>query len=335
MCLSPRTELRAAAKAARCDEQPLVPPAPQSRSRSIITPLLPFLVIGSGIVHGGLQENLMRSMGGAGTPLVITALEFACCASLSIGWLLLNRCSFDVPRWQLFQISMLVLLSLVTGNLALRWVSYPVKVVLKSTKLLPTMAIGAALLGKRYSLADCCAALLLCLGLVGFTLFDAERAAGQSSSPVGVALLLFAVSCDSVQVILQERMLRARPDLTPMHVMAHTNGFAFLVLASFLVGRGEWGVAPSSLPWASLLFYGASAWVGVCAFIALTREWGATAAVLATNTRKVATVALSFVLFPKPLSRGFALSGGLVCTGIYLHSWARRRAKDGKGAKGA
>ena len=201
----------------------------------------------------------------------------------------------------------------------------------RSTKLLPTMAIGAALLGKRYSLADCCAALLLCLGLVGFTLFDAESAAaGRSSSPVGVALLLFAVSCDSVQVILQERMLRAAPGLTPMHVMAHTNGFAFLVLASFLVARGEWGVAPSSLPWASLLLYGSSAWV--CAFIALTREWGATAAVLATNTRKVATVALSFVLFPKPLSRGFALSGGLVCAGIYLHSYSRRRAKAAKAA---
>ncbi|KAL3902632.1 MAG: hypothetical protein SGPRY_011986 [Prymnesium sp.] len=201
----------------------------QPRPSSRLTPLLPFLIVGAGVVHGWLQEDMMRSLGKL-TPLIIAAFEFACCTALSIAWLLFNRCSFHAPHAQLFKMSLLVLASLVAGNLALQWVSYPVKVVLKSTKLLPTMAIGALILNKHYSLSDCFAALLLCIGLVGFTLTDSGATVnGAASSPIGVALLMFAVTCDSLQVLLQEKTMRGWAHLTPMHVMAHTNGFAFLV----------------------------------------------------------------------------------------------------------
>ena len=118
--------------------------------------------------------------------------------------------------------------------------------------------------------------------------------------------------------------MRGWPQLTPMHVMAHTNGFAFLVLTGAIIGTGELNAVPSNLPWLTLLLYGCSSWVGVCCFILLTREWGATAAVVATNTRKLATVVLSFVLFPKPLQPGFVASGALVGAGVYVHAWARK-----------
>ena len=48
--------------------------------------------------------------------------------------------------------------------------------------------------------------------------------------------------------------------------------------------------------------------------------WSATAAVVATNARKLLSVALSFALFPKPFSIGFALSGLAAIGGVYLHS---------------
>jgi drug/metabolite transporter (DMT)-like permease len=86
-----------------------------------------------------------------------------------------------------------------------------VQVVVKSCKLLPTMALGGLLLGKRYSKHEQLAAVLLCAGLVGFTLAEKSgKAAGRPSSPIGVGVLLFAVSCDAVHVLLAERMLKAR-----------------------------------------------------------------------------------------------------------------------------
>ena len=63
------------------------------------------------------QEELMRSSSlGGQTPLLITALEFAACSAMSVCWLLVNRCSFSVPRWQLLQIALLVLASLVANE---------------------------------------------------------------------------------------------------------------------------------------------------------------------------------------------------------------------------
>ena len=149
------------------------------------------------------------------------------------------------------------------------------------------MALGAVLLRKRYSRYDQVAAVLLCSGLVGFTLSDRHGGSdggggGRASSPLGVGVLLFAVSCDAVQVLLSERMLRSSPLLTPNHVMMHTNGFAFVAVVAGMIVTGEAAVAPwASLPWFRLCIYGACSWVGVCCFIALTRSWGATAAVRA------------------------------------------------------
>lgn len=262
-----------------------------------------------------------------GVPLIITSFEFGCCSTLSLLWLLLTGANpANAPRGTLLRISVLVVGSLVSGNYALRWVSYPIKVVIKSCKLLPTMALGSLLLRKRYTLYDLVAALLLCAGLVGFTLADyGGKKGGAASSPVGVSLLLFAVSCDAVQVLLSERMLRASPHLTPMHVMLYTNGFAFLAVMAGVLATGEHQNAPSSgLPWGTLVLYGACSWVGVCCFVGLTRSWGATAAVVATNSRKLLTIVLSFVLFPKPFKASFAASGAAILGGVLVHAYSKR-----------
>ena len=92
------------------------------------------------------------------------------------------------------------------------------------------MLLGKLLLRRRYSPLDYLAAALLCAGLVGFTLADSAGKAsnGKGSSPLGIGLLLFAVSCDAVQVLFAEKMLHAHPYMTPQHVNLYTNSFAFV-----------------------------------------------------------------------------------------------------------
>ncbi|EOD36926.1 hypothetical protein EMIHUDRAFT_449154 [Emiliania huxleyi CCMP1516] len=184
--------------------------------------------------------------------------------------------------------------------------AYEFGVIVKSCKLLPTMALGSLLLHKSYTVWDHAAALLLCCGLVGFTLASHGSAARepsggeeeQQTSWVGLALLMLAVCCDAVQVLLQERMMRSHPLLTPMHVDA----------------------VPVGLPWGRLLLYGASSWIGVCCFLALTRSHGGTAAVVATNSRKLVSICLSFIVFPKPVSGMMFLSGASVVSGVAIHA---------------
>jgi len=189
-------------------------------------------------------------------------------------------------------------------------------------------ALGGLLLRKRYSRYDQLAAVLLCAGLVGFTLADAAGKSGRASSPLGVGVLLFAVSCDAVQVLLSERMLKGWAHLTPMHVMLYTNGFAFLAVLGGIWITGELEVVPPSLPWLDLIVYGATSFFGVTCFMGLTRLWGATAAVVATNARKILTVVLSFIIFPKPLGVSHVLSGFAIIGGVALHSYSRRAGKE-------
>jgi len=309
------------------------PQNPQSESTSLssstLSLLAPMLLIGAGCMHAVIQEQLMHELGSL--PLLITAADFGSCASLSLARLLARRESLrDAPRWSLLRISVLVLLSLVSGNVALKWVSYPIKVVVKSCKLLPTMALGSLLLRKRYTRADQMAAVLLCAGLIGFTLAERKGGGGgRASSPLGVGVLLLAISCDAVQVLLSERMLRASPHLTAEAVMFHTNGFAFLAVLVAMCVTGEAAAAPwAQLPWLRLLLYGTSSWLGVCCFIYLTRTWGATAAVVATNSRKLLTITLSFIFFPKPLSWSFVFSGLAVVGGIMVKTYGRPPKTD-------
>ena len=323
MCQSPRQSFAEAGDVSFVSKAHPPPPAQKSTSapprpllglgflwaRVDVTPLLPVILVAAGVVHALMQEQLMQTLHG-NLPMLVTTSEFACCAVLSLCYLFVNGLRVtDAPRGHLFVIAILVLGSLVSGNMALSWVSYPVKVVIKSCKLLPTMALGGFLLRKRYALLDQAAAVCLCAGIVGFTLADADLGGkGKSSSPLGVALLVFAVCCDAVQVLLQERMLRGRHDLTPMHVMAHTNGFAFFAICPAIFATGEHLRLPESLPWGSLLLYGSSSWVGVCCFISLTRSWGATAAVIGERrARRGVSPRLSR---PQPLPASCPLRSG-------------------------
>jgi len=285
-------------------------------------------VVAAGVAHALLQEQMLYAMP-AKMPLVVTAYEFGVCSSLSGAYLLLaGGGGARAPLWPLARISALVFASLVSGNVALRWVSFPVKVIVKSCKLLPTMALGSLLLHKSYTVWDHAAALLLCCGLVGFTLASHGSAARepsggeeeQQTSWVGLALLMLAVCCDAVQVLLQERMMRSHPLLTPMHVMLFTNGIAFAAVVAAIAFTGEVDAVPVGLPWGRLLLYGASSWIGVCCFLALTRSHGGTAAVVATNSRKLVSICLSFIVFPKPVSGMMFLSGASVVSGVAIHA---------------
>jgi adenosine 3'-phospho 5'-phosphosulfate transporter B3 len=265
-------------------------------------------------------------------PLLVTAYEFGVCSTLSMVYLtVMGRGGARAPVWPLVRISILVFSSLVSGNIALRWVSFPVKVIIKSCKLLPTMALGSLILSKAYSVWDHVAAVLLCCGLVGFTLASSDAPADgdtppeKSTSLIGIALLFFAVCCDAVQVLMQERLVKAEPRLTPMHIMVYTNGLAFVAVAGGILVTGEASIIPEGLPWGRLLMYGGTSWIGVCCFIALARSHGGTGAVVATNSRKLISIILSFWVFPKPLTPTMLLSGVCVCAGVAVHAYRKAR----------
>jgi drug/metabolite transporter (DMT)-like permease len=302
-------------------------------------------VFASFIAHDYLQEQLVLTTGGH-LPLTMTSFEFFFCAVLAA--LLAPRADAGTSRWMAHgAIAACLLGSLALGNTALRFVSFPAKVVLKSTKLLPAMAVGRALLGKRYDARSYAAAALLCAGVIGCTI--AERSSSSSSpsaerasSTFGVALLLAAVLCDAVSPVLQERLLRYR-DVEPLQLMQRTNTLAFLGTAAAWAATGEsTAVAAAATRLESptrfvllLSLYGATSFTGVVCMLALIERWGSAAGVAAGTLRKVLTVVLSFVAFPKgPPSPTFAISALAVLAAVVLHARAPKQGGGGGGGDG-
>ena len=108
-------------------------------------------VFASFILHDFLQELIVKTTEGR-MPLGMTSFEFLACALCPAVELLVSGRPFATgkraPCWAFWSLSAFLLASLALGNIALKYVSYPVKVVLKSSKLLPAMFMGKVILGK-------------------------------------------------------------------------------------------------------------------------------------------------------------------------------------------
>ena len=75
------------------------------------------------------------------------------------------------------------------SNLALNYINYPTKVVFRSCKLLPTMALATLINGRAFRGAEYAAAAAVCAGLVLFARADWEHG-GPDFNPVGMLLVI-------------------------------------------------------------------------------------------------------------------------------------------------
>ena len=128
---------------------------------------------------------------------------------------------------QYIGLAALVFCATAVSNHALHWVQYPVKVVFKSSKLVPTMIV-ATVLGntKKYSFREYVAALLICGGVAGFASGggkDADKDLNHSQVLIGVGLLLISVIADAFVPNIQQRFLQGPAAVTVDELMMRTN----------------------------------------------------------------------------------------------------------------
>jgi adenosine 3'-phospho 5'-phosphosulfate transporter B3 len=136
-------------------------------------------------------------------------------------------------RWREF-VSLTIVLAITqgSGSVALSYVNFPVKVVMKSCKLIPTMVLGLLILRRSYSVLEYVAAAMLCVGVATFTLVDSK--VSPKFDMIGIALLCLAVAGDAITVNLQEKILRhlqcsKEQMMFASNIMA--SGWVFLLIA--------------------------------------------------------------------------------------------------------
>ncbi|KAG8478671.1 hypothetical protein CXB51_028528 [Gossypium anomalum] len=106
---------------------------------------------------------------------------------------------------------------LTKGSLA--FLNYPAQLMFKSTKVLPVMVMGAFIPGlrRKYPTHEYVSAILLVLGLILFTLADAQTL--PSFSVIGVIMVIGALVMDSFLGNLQEAIFNMNPETTQIEML--------------------------------------------------------------------------------------------------------------------
>jgi adenosine 3'-phospho 5'-phosphosulfate transporter B3 len=350
----------------KINNQPTSPISPSARQAAKhfvtinknILPILGLFVFYIG--HDALQERMFRFvdfkygfyMTLVEVVIMLIGSTLDSCKSNSS-----SKCSvktkMTISMETLLQISIVgILLALAhgLGNTALRYSSYPLKVAFKSCKLVPTMAFGVCVTGRKHTALQYIAALIMGMGLAVLTAADvfhpksklqlvkAEDYSLSMGPLLGPILLGISTILDSVVPNLQEQLLQ-RAKVNTSDLIFFSNAIMCLFLAAYTTYSGELVAA-----WiyciqhfdalGILLCQGICAYFGLQCYLSIVRDHGGVAGVLFANARKVCTILLSFLLFTKPFNVRHFLGLVLVFFGVYLGYKGKAKKLGAKERKG-
>ena len=110
----------------------------------------------------------------------------ALCAVLGV--VALGGSAVKIPHMDIFNSGVSQMLAMAASNEALRYVSYPTQVLGKSCKMVPVMAGGIVLGGKRYSAFEYAQVAAITLGVCIFNFGGGKKQVGKQDSPYGLFL---------------------------------------------------------------------------------------------------------------------------------------------------
>ena len=128
---------------------------------------------------------------------------------------------------------------------SLRYVSFPLQTLSKSTKVIPVMIMGKVLNNKSYPWLDYAEALAISLGVSMFSFSESHgKKHSHETQLVGVALLGLYIVADSFTSQWQSRVYKAHPGVDQFQMMFAVNVWsALFTLAALIMSSG------SSSPW--------------------------------------------------------------------------------------
>lgn len=210
---------------------------------------------------------------------------------------------------------------LTKGSLA--YLNYPAQIMFKSTKVLPVMVMGTFIPGlrRKYPVHEYISATLLVVGLILFTLADANSS--PNFSAIGIVMITGALVMDAFLGNLQEAIFTMNPETTQMEMLFCSTvvGLPFLLPPMILTGElfKAWNSCyEHPYVYGVLVFESMATFVGQVSVLSLISIFGAATTAMATTARKAVTLLLSFVIFTKPLTEQHGSGLLLIAMGIVL-----------------
>ena len=204
-------------------------------------------------------------------------------------------------------------------NLSMRYLNYPAKTLIKSSRVIFTMIMGIAIGKKKYSSVDYTMVLMLVCGLSMFV--HADMSSNAVFHPLGVMMLVTSLALDGgVSNWSEVTMNRYRLGQDEFQMKLYFFSFIIMSMAAYQTNELQagiqfffqthgtyhetqsplqqyysWSIEDKTI--ALFMFSTLGIFGGSCA-CAITKRFGALAMSVTTTTRKAATIFLSFALFP-------------------------------------
>ncbi|ETN59885.1 solute carrier family 35 member B1 [Anopheles darlingi] len=229
----------------------------------------------------------------------------------------------NTPKVYYASSALTYLLAMISSNMALRWVAYPMQVVAKSAKPIPVMLLGVLVGRKSYSIQKYLFVLLIVIGVVLFMFKDGKPNTGAplEHEGLGQLLLVLSLAMDGLTGAIQERM-RAHSAPSAQYMMLAMNGWSSLFVSCGLLLSGEGkdfimfaSRHPQLFTHLSLLAITGA--LGQLFIFMMVSSFGALACSVVTTTRKFFTVLFSVLFFGNTLSGRQWVGALLVFTGLF------------------
>jgi len=225
-----------------------------------------------------------------------------------------NSIESKVPFRYYLGLSLLRALDLACTNLAMQFVNYPAKTLMKSSRVVFTMLFGVLFQKRHYRVADYTVVFFMVSGLAIFMHADANSSA--CFSPLGILLLVVSLLCDGAVTNMSESIM-CRYNISQDEYIFSLYRLALVAIsiAAFLKGDlieglnflgtpgsyqsdgtddAEW---PKSTKILIMVLFSTTGFLGSSCSAAITKHFGALTMSLTSTARKATTVFISFAFF--------------------------------------
>jgi len=213
---------------------------------------------------------------------------------------------------------------------SLRYVSFPVQTVFKSSKIIPVMIMGKMLKGTSYPFSQYAEALMITVGVAVFSVASKSSDKDTATEIVGLLFMCMYICFDCFTSQWQDKVYvkYGRANIDPYQMMLGVNTSAIVMTTSGLILGGDipkiiefFKVNPSVLQY-NIITAITSA-TGQLFIYTTIKEFGPIVFTVIMTTRQMISISISSVIFGHSMSSE-ALCGAVIVFGVLFYQIRRK-----------
>eukprot|EP00590_Aulacoseira_subarctica_P000898 CAMPEP_0172424690 /NCGR_PEP_ID=MMETSP1064-20121228/27342_1 /TAXON_ID=202472 /ORGANISM="Aulacoseira subarctica , Strain CCAP 1002/5" /LENGTH=396 /DNA_ID=CAMNT_0013167001 /DNA_START=62 /DNA_END=1252 /DNA_ORIENTATION=- len=208
---------------------------------------------------------------------------------------------------------------------SLKYVSFPVQTIFKSSKVIPVMVMGLLLKGTKYPFSQYMEATLITIGVAVFSLASKSTDKDTTTELIGLVFLIAYVSFDSFTSQWQDKIYQTygKANVDPYQMMLGVNTSAIIITTAGLILSGDFPIVieflkanPSVFQY-NVITAITSASGQLCIYYTI-KEFGPIVFTIIMTTRQMISICISSVIFGHAMNV-YSLFGAVIVFGVLFY----------------